>query len=195
MHINEALDHVNDFIIGKKNHTPDHFGPLDEESFVIMEDLLKFNRRDILTLNSQPFYDGQGILEVGNTIVQTPYVEGVCYKDKRDLVHKMSKRYVQYSACECAEGTRLGCQGTTNYRRRITVYSFKTKRIQNIFGRQAHMDLFAADKVVPIITAILETPIVRIVFISSTNITRVAVDGPKCVAAHDTLAAALRGLA
>lgn len=85
MDFKNALLLVNKFISGDIDCTPDHFGPLDEESYDIKEYLLEFNRRNILTLNSQPFYDGRGILEVG-TVVQTPYVEGLCFEDMRDLM-------------------------------------------------------------------------------------------------------------
>jgi hypothetical protein len=98
MDFKKVVEAVGKFVSGAIDFTPTHAGPLEEESSVIKEDLLEFNKRNIMTVNSQPFYDGPGYDNRGipmriGTAVQTPYVEGICHKDMHDLMCSNADKY------------------------------------------------------------------------------------------------------
>lgn len=93
MDFKKALKRVERYISGESDHIPGLSRPFEEEDPYIKEDLLEFNRRGILTLKSQPFYDGQGDLIDGHHLVQTPYVEGLCLKYMHDLMCSNADTY------------------------------------------------------------------------------------------------------
>lgn len=88
-----ALRLANKFINAEVNSSPTHGAPLCEESYAIINELREYNRRGILTDNSQPL-----LYEVlkDRTLVQTPFVEGLCYGEMHDLMCRNadSKGYV-----------------------------------------------------------------------------------------------------
>jgi hypothetical protein len=84
MDFKDSLKFVKMYVSSQVDITPYYNGRFDE-SFDIKEDLLEFNKRNVLTLNCKTFYDGpcfahdgSGILPDGFTAVQTPYFEALC---------------------------------------------------------------------------------------------------------------------
>jgi len=81
----DALELANKFINGEVKSSPTHGVPLNKESHVIISELREYNRRGILTDNSQPFrYEVLKNL----TLLQTPFIEGLCNKETHDLMCK-----------------------------------------------------------------------------------------------------------
>ena len=76
-----ALELARNFIDGEIGYSPTYSGPLDEESQEIIDYLKEYNKRGILTDNSQPWVNN-------DDGVQTPFVEGFCSWEMHDLMCK-----------------------------------------------------------------------------------------------------------
>lgn len=79
-----------EFLEGKHYTTPWHGGPIEDETFTVLNEMKELNRLGFLTASSQPG-------EIGNGYTQNAYVEGLV---SIDVAKKLAKLSEQHSSIE-----------------------------------------------------------------------------------------------
>lgn len=94
------LDYYYRFLQGELQEVPTHFGPLDEESAIILPQLLQLNRLGFLTVESQP-----GEKEVYTDLTfpfMFPHPQNVTFKSPQEIISVQRGQVSGYMTIEMA---------------------------------------------------------------------------------------------